>query len=263
MARALDLRAIAEEMISLGLAVEETRIDLHPELRQLCREANTATLVAIARLVLGKMRPVWITSATDGLRLQREYIPSDQGDALAWLGDELEPLLLDAGQAIRDEEGIQFRRRFGAAAELIVLAAKRLAGADPLHVSSWSDTYGYDIECRQPLERIEVKAATTRTRDVVNLSRNEFEKSRRYGAEWRLVQVVFAGAAFLADRVGVAHVEEVRELRIGALDELIPPDTDTFRWTESAEVRPRESDWQDTRITLDSKFFVDGFGQSR
>jgi hypothetical protein len=82
---------------------------------------------------------------------------------------------VEAGQAIRDEEWIQFRWRFGAAAELMVLAAKRLAGADPLHVSSLSDTYGYDIECRRPLERIEIKAATTRTKDVVNVSRNEFE----------------------------------------------------------------------------------------
>jgi len=127
----------------------------------------------------------------------------------------------------------------------VVLAAKTLQGAQPIHVAAFSDVYGYDIECRLPAtERIEVKAASENTRHRFHLSRNEYDKSRFFGAEWRLVQVVFSTRAFIAERITAYDIAEVLELDSAALSALIPPDTKAFRWAESAEISAPIEAWR-------------------
>ena len=143
---------------------------------------------------------------------------------------------------------------------LFVLAALARAGASPLHVSKLSDSYGYDIECSGvTVNRIEVKAASQTSQSKFHISRNEFEKSLHYGRQWRLLQVVFTNTAFVSDRLDSSHIASVRELRYGVLQELVPVDTQAFKWTESAQITTGSEVWGAPDIELDPDFHIAGF----
>ena len=162
----------------------------------------------MARLLLLFIPPPWLATAVGPSGVRREYIPSRHLERLSWLGDELDGLLIEAHEFVTAEERKAFRKRFGNAAELVILAAKERKGAQPVHVAAFSDAYGYDIECRLPVtQRIEVKAASGNTCCHFHLTRNEYEKSRLLGAEWRLLQVVFSTRAFVAERLTVLDIE--------------------------------------------------------
>ena len=255
MAHALDLECTAKQMVALNLVTCGSEIHPAQVLRQFSEIADRQTLVAIAQILLNHAPPPWLRAAIDNHRVVREYIPSEDLDALAWLGEDLDTVLLRAHHNLLVLDLGSFRSRFGAAAELIVLAAKRRAGVDPIHVAMVSDSYGYDIECRcQPVERIEVKAATVRTKHSFYISRNEYEKSKVFRNEWQLIQVVFSNAAFVSNQLDVGHVEEVRRLRDCALERLVPADTPEFRWSESAEISPPADAWETADIALDPDF---------
>jgi hypothetical protein len=104
--------------------------------------------------------------------------------------------------------------------------------------------FGYDIEARKiRIDRVEVKASSENTRGRFHLTRNEYQKSLQHGSQWRLVQVVFLNRAFVGRKFDALNVKGIYQLRDGALQRVIPPDTDNFRWAESAELQLPHGDW--------------------
>lgn len=260
MSKALQLDDIAQGMLDIGLAFVRDQVTLDGSLEGLSVCADTPTLKAIARLLFKAAPPSWIWFAVRDGKVAWEYVPSRDLADLAWIEPELELMLLDAydGMVAREDDG--FRKAMGEAAELVVLAALRHAGANPTQVSRLSDTYGYDIECPGiKTDRIEVKAASRASMAQFHISRNEFEKSARYGREWRLVQVVFSGKAFVSNRLDASHVETVRVLRHGVLQDLVPEDTPYFKWSESAQMSPPDDAWDPVWFALDPDLSIPGF----
>lgn len=260
MSRALQLDEIARSMLELGLAFVRDRVTLDGALVGLSHCADTQTLRAIARLLLKAAPPSWVWFAVRNGQVTRDYVPASDLENLAWIEPELDQMLLDAFYANVTREDDGFLKAMGEAAELFVLAALQRAGAQPLQVSRLSDSYGYDIECPgTKTDRIEVKAASRASLAQFHISRNEFEKSVRYGGEWRLVQVVFSGKAFVSSCLDASHIEMVRELRHGVLQECVPKDTPFFKWSESAEISPPVDAWVPSRLTVDPDFSAPGF----
>ncbi|PWC62121.1 hypothetical protein TSH58_25700 [Azospirillum sp. TSH58] len=258
MAHALDLEGTAKGLVALNLARSEPAVAPAAQLIHLNDQADFPTLVGIARVLLERAPPSWIRVAVNGSRVAREYIPASDLAALAWLGDEFDAVLIEAHQRAVAPSEEDVRKRLGDAAELIVLAALRRAGRRPVHVALISNAYGYDIELRAAdrTDRLEVKAAVRRTCGVVHVSRNEFDKSRLFGTEWRLVQVVFSTGALVRGPIGPAHVEEIRELPGAALRALAPLEPNGFRWSESAEFRPPSEAWMRSGIVPDPAFWA-------
>lgn len=262
-AESTDLRRTAEALIRFGLVSVGDVLTPAKQLRGLCERADRATLVSIARILLFRAPPPWLGLAIGPTGVRREYIPSRDFERLSWLGDELDELLIEAHDSVTAEDRKAFRKRFGDAAELVIFAAKEREGAQPVHVAAFSDAYGYDIECRLPAtQRIEVKAASGNTRYHFHLTRNEYEKSRLFGAEWRLLQVVFSTRAFVAERLTAVDIEEVLELQENVLGMLVPPDTEAFKWTDSAEITTPVEAWRRIEIELAPDFAIDSFCSS-
>lgn len=255
-----DLRSPAETLIQLGLAQSDAGgITLTSSLLELSDMADRATLRGVVRLLLATRPPQWLRFAVTSAGVAREYIPSLDLAALEWLEPDLDDVLLDVHADVGTVDRTPLRKAIGDAAELLVFAALDRAGAQPVHVARLSDSYGYDIETRKPVSRIEVKAAGATTRGSFHISRNEFDKSQRYGVEWHLVQVVFSSAALVADTVDSSHVEGVFELSSDALAATVPADSPGFMWTESAYVTPPQTSWCTAKLTLDPDFTTPGF----
>lgn len=260
MANALDLDKVSEKLINLRLAVEDGHITVVDALIDLSYTANRATLIAIARILLLATPPFWLDIVVQEGQVFREYIPTKDMEALRWIDSDLDRFLLDSyGSRLLINQD-NFAKRMGDVAELFIFSALEFAGAAPLHVAKLSDSYGYDIECKGgDIDRIEVKSAGGKTQKRFHISRNEYEKSVLYGSEWRLLQLVFSNRAFIVDKLNASHVDCIMELRGGALQELVPPDTDSFRWTESALITAPENVWRVANIALDPNFVTDGF----
>jgi hypothetical protein len=259
-AQSANLRKTAQGLLDIGLVTLGDVVVRASQLRNLDGKADRVTLVAIARLLLAYAPPPWLGICVGSMGVRFEYIPSRDLQELSWLGDELESLLLDAHGFVSTEERDAFRKRFGTAAELVILASKEREGCQPIHVAALSDAYGYDIECRLPTtQRIEVKAASGNTRFRFHLTRNEFDKSKLHGKEWRLVQVVFSTRAFVVDYLTPAEIEEILVLREEALRLLVPSDTDNFKWTDSAEIVAPAEAWNQICIDLAPDFMLPGF----
>lgn len=261
MSRALDLEEIADGMIRLGLASAVAgAVSSAESLDRLSDQADTPTLLAIARLLLKTAPPDWLAFAVNDGQFIREHVPSMALESLEWMGSELDQIILDAHSSLflRKEDGL--RKAMGDAAELFIMAALRQAGRNPVHVARISDAYGYDIECHgTKIDRVEVKAASKNSMERFHLSRNEFERSCRHPLEWRLVQVIFSTKAFLSERLDTSHIEAVRELQPGTLQSLVPIDTTSFRWSESAQITPPANDWNPFAFELDLSFSTEGF----
>jgi hypothetical protein len=259
MSRALHLDETAKGLLKHGLAKMSGHICLAEGLISFSVQADKPTLIAIARLLLQASPPNWLRFVVRDGQVAREYMPTEDLENLAWIEPELDQMLLDAygTLSVNDDE---FLKAMGDAAELFILAALVRKGANPLHVSKLSDSYGYDIECSGTVvNRIEVKAASHASRSKFHISRNEFEKSSHYGPQWRLLQVIFTNAAFLSDHLDSSHVASVRELRYGVLQELVPADTQSFKWAESAQITTTSEVWGSTDIELDPDFRTTGF----
>lgn len=257
---AADLRPPAEWLIQVGLVVADEIVRLSPSLEALSGRADRSTLVAIARLALRASPPVWLTVAVGASGVVREYIPSGDLEALLWIDPELDDLLLDVRTELAATRENTFKERMGAAAEALLMAAFEKAGRSPLHVSKLSDAYGYDIEMSSTVfDRVEVKSASSVTCGKFMLSRNEYNKSRIYGSQWRLVQVVFKVSAFTAERIYCVHVETVLQLKNDTIAALVPPDPPGFVWMESAELKPDAAAWAPLEIELDHSFTTAGF----
>lgn len=257
---ATDLRTPANGLRELKLLRNEARIELDARLKPLSHTADERTMIGIARLLLEGFPPIWLWSAVEGGQVLREYIPSDDLDALIWLEPNLDSLLLGVHAKLEAPRQQDLIKQIGDAAEAILMAAFELEGRRPIHVAKFHDGCGYDIELpTAPVDCIEVKAASANTRGRFRLTRNEFDKCRLLGSEWRLLQVVFCPQAFFAERIGAQHVLEVIEIACGVVLQLPPPDSDAFRWMESAELTPAAAEWRKVTISLDPTFSVPGF----
>ncbi|WP_166806174.1 DUF3883 domain-containing protein [Cryobacterium cheniae] len=263
LAAAIDHRPAAEFLIDASLVVQEAAITPSPRLKALSRQADRPTLVAIARLLLEISPPPWLPFAVDG-QVRYEFIPWSDLQGLAWLRPELDQLLVDtACELLQHSDSVALG--LGRAAELTVFAALDNLHASPVHVSEISDRFGYDIETvRGSARRWEVKGCTKKTSGSFHLSRNEFEKCKRYPDEWRLVQVVFSPGALTADFLTRSHILAIRELFSGELIDLAPSETGTFYWETSARISPQESAWVPSLLKAPSDFrlpSIDKLGQ--
>src|SRR5260370_29852161 len=91
------------------------------------------------------------------------------------------------------------------------------------------------------------------------LSRHEFDTSRRFSESWRLLQVVFADTAFVADILTFEHVSDIRELPASVIRRMVPPDTPEFSWRDAAITTPPADAWIPSMLTLDPEFTRPGF----
>ena len=262
MAGALNLDQIARDLVQLRLAfLLPEGVIVDPALAELSSQADPATLLAIARVLISKAPPFWLTLAIQDRRVLREYIPQDALEELSWIEPNLDEFLislhLSSASAVRENA---FNKWLGDAAELFVFSALNKAHAAPIHVAKISDAYGYDIECTGSCtDKIEVKAASCNTQNRFYISRNEFDKSQIYGVEWRIIQVVFANRAFVDRQISASHIHAVRQLSAATLTELVPKDTLCFRWTESALITVPALSWAPVDLVLDEDFIIEGF----
>ncbi len=241
LAAATDHEPAANFLIKAGLVSLASAIGTSARLRAVADVADRTTLVAIASMMLELDPPAWLPVAIAGGQVRWEVVPSRDLDGMEWLQPELEQMMLSAMLASSPETD-QLPLGIGRAAELAVFAGlKSRGGGYATHVAEISDRFGYDIESiDRETSRWEVKGCTERTRGgTFHLSRNEFEKKcRLHGAEWRLVQVEFSGAALVAEHVTASHVASIREVSSAEILSLVPMDTAEFRWEESALLAP-------------------------
>lgn len=244
-AAATDLTTPAERLLAAGLAKHTEKIILEPPLAGIASIADSATLRHVARVLLTFDAPSWLRIAVSPRGVSRQYIPTADLRDLEWLDPELDEILLDVFRAVTSSRDAEIRKRIGDAAEAVVLAGLRANGQYPTHVAPISSTFGYDIEVvGPPMRRIEVKGCSENTRGTFHLSRNEYEKSRIYGEEWVLNQVVFTSEAFISSTLKPTHIMGVFEVQARDIAVAVPSDTVEFTWTESAMITPISAAWR-------------------
>lgn len=263
LASATDLRTPATRLLELGLLAVGRSVTIDSQLDALFHNADQRAMHGIARVLLKAAPPFWLWSAVHQGKVLREYIPSADLAALSWLEPHLDTLLVSVHLELDTGRQQNLAKQIGDAAELILMAAYAYEGHRPIHVARYHDGCGYDIELPgSPIDRIEVKAASVRTQGQFRLTRNEYDKARLWGSEWRLIQLVFSQQAFFAERISGQHVVDVLDLSADAILRLAPADTPEFRWMESAEFTPAVEDWRKISINFDPNFTTSGFGLS-
>jgi len=252
MASALNFSAVAESLINGELAKAAERIVLEERLLALSTRADRQTLLCIARVLLERYPPSWILNAVSDGMVSSEYIPSIDLDAMEWIGDELTELLISVAQTEISTHDDALRKRLGNIGELVLMLSKNHQGEMTTHVSKISDHFGYDIESikKNIIERIEVKAALPHTNSKFYISKNECEKARLYGDEWRLVQLTFDVSVLWKKTIVKRDILCARMLSSSAICCSTDFDTENFRWLSSAEVWPLSSDWIDYPLPL-------------
>ncbi|WP_161801106.1 protein NO VEIN domain-containing protein [Kitasatospora griseola] len=235
-------------------------IRLAEPLRRLIRLGEAAGLRETARVLMSAAPPVWLTLAVRSGKVFRDYIPEADLKALRWLEPDLDAMLLAIGTERNHARQEEVRQILGDAAEAAVLSALHREHRDAIQVSRISDAYGYDIEIRgETLDRIEVKGAGPSTGGSFHLTRHEFETCRRYGAGWRVIQVVFTASAFTATSLDRSHVDEMLQLSSAAIVDMVPPDTPRFVWEDSALLKPPVELWLPTGLEPGDDFQAIGF----
>ena len=262
MAAATDLRGTADILLAAKLATVEDSVVVDTRLLRVSQQADHRSLAAIARLLLSRFPPGWVVSAVVDGEFRPEYVPDADLRRLAWLGPDLESIVLSVHRAITSAADDELRKLIGDAGELAVVSALQRIGVEPNHVALVSDAYGYDIEygTDQDLHRLEVKACVERTADRVIVTRNEYETAVAFASSWTLVQVCFASLIVINRRATSSDVLDIRKLSASSLVSLAPPATDGFRWLDAAEFRPPQDLWSDSDLRVAADFRVD-FGQ--
>lgn len=256
-AQSYDLEAVADALIDWGLAKLDPAASVTRPLSNLGEVADYPTLRAIASVLLRKRPPVWLRVAVADSILRRELIPSSDLNALLWLGDDLEAMLISVFKDVCEAADDGFATALGRAGELVVLNALENAGRRPRHVSLVSDAFGYDIECAEKpqIEGVEVKTSVARTASRFHLSRNEFDVSRRMDDRWKIIQVVFSSQVVASGTVTSDDVELIRELPASTIHRMAPAETQ-FKWTESAIFMPSEELWVPSTLTASGQFVL-------
>lgn len=257
-AQSFDLNGIADRLIEWGLIEVSPSVVVNHPLSRLSTWADYPTLKSIAGILLRKRPPAWLPIAIQNGRLNEEVVPIADREALSWLGDDLEAVLVAVYRDICEPDADQMLERLGMAGELAVMNALERAGMRPRQVSLISDAYGYDIEVEVggQLNGIEVKTVVPRTAAQFFISRNEFEISRRMLSRWRIIQVMFSTAIVAAGKGTYADVLSLRELPSSVLHSLAPEDESHFRWTESALIVPPDDAWQVSELKVCEAFEI-------
>ena len=262
MAYALDLTGTASLLLDIGLAKIESFVSIKSSLTGLDIKADLTTLKGIALLLLRYRPPVWLRVAVVEGRMAPEFIPQEDLNAIAWLGDDLEMIVAAVHQQLYGAVDEQLRKQLGDIGELAIMSALRRDGHDPRHVSLVSDHFGYDIELNEENDvlGLEVKAAVNATAVRAFISRNEFEVAKRMGKRWKLVQVIFSSRVIATGRAIYEDVERIRELTSQSLIEMAPIEKEGFRWTGAAEIRPGDNEWKPCKLPVEEDFEVFFFG---
>ena len=256
MAASLDLSGTANLLLDAGLARIESCVITGSGLARLDREADLTTLKGIARLLLRSRPPGWLRAAVIDGRFAPEFIPQQDFDAIAWLGDDLEEIIVTAHQQVFGATDEHLRKLLGDVGELAIMSALRREGHNPRHVSLISDRFGYDIEHKEGFRTLglEIKAAVSATAARAFISRNEFDVAKRMGERWKLVQVTFSSRVIASGRATAGDVEKIRELASHSLVEMAPLEKVGFRWTEAAEICPAETEWKPSGLRVGEEF---------
>lgn len=255
-AASLDLSGMATILLDSGLAKLDGRVVAGRELARLDRVADPTTLKGIARLLLAYRPPSWLRSVVIEGKLVQEFIPKNDLEAIAWLGDDLEPIIVAVHNKLYGASDEHFRKALGDAGELAIMSAYRGRGDRPRHVSLVSDRFGYDIELGTlaQMHGVEVKSAVAATAGRIMLSRNEYEVAQRMGSRWKVAQVIFSSKVVATRSATKADVEAIRELSSEALSSLAPSEDKGFRWIEAAEFRPSPHVWTASSLVVGSDF---------
>ena len=258
MAVSLDLSGSASLLLDSGLAKIDSFVTIKPSLAILGSKADLISLKGIARLLLMSRPPNWLRAAVAEGRIVPEFIPQADLEAIEWLGDELEDILVTAHQQVYGAIDEQLRKQLGDIGELAIMSALRRDGHDPRHVSLVSDHFGYDIELNEENDvlGLEVKAAVNATAVRAFISRNEFEVAKRMGNRWKLVQVTFSSRVIASGRATYEDVERMRELTSQSLIEMAPIEKQGFRWMDAAEIRPGDNEWKPCKLPVEKDFEV-------
>ncbi len=244
LAGALDLLRIAHRLSDLGLVtMTGGRVVLGQELMHVPGDLTEERLLYIAKILLERDPPEWLSGVFDGEQVASEFIPLIDSGKLAWLGDALEPLLMQSRNSIGEDSG--FREWLGSVGEAFVVQAEKASGNAVRHVSRISDSFGYDVESEGRLtRRLEVKTSLYGRDNRFYLSRNEARVAGRFQEEWCVVQVVLQDRVSQSRSVSRADVILVRVAHAPSVLQVLPIDTDGARWTESAEVRTEALMWE-------------------
>jgi hypothetical protein len=264
MTAATDLRSPARALVRAGLASvgEEGEIRVARSLAAVAASKGGAqhAMRHVAVALLASQPPMWLKVAVNAEGVERAYVPQADLDALNWLGEAFDDVLIEARRLVGEPDSADLSKEIGDAAEEIVIAALRAAGKEPLHVARISDGYGYDVDASEgPVRFLEVKSAGPKTLSCFRISRHEFDTSVRLGDVWCLVQVVFEASAFVTDPITAADVSLIRELPASALRDLVPADSPEFRWEDSALITPPPNAWRSSTLEPDPSFVRPGF----
>ena len=244
MASALAVDSVAEFLVSQRLAgIDEDGVSIDEDLVNAGAEACTETFAAIARIILHAKPPSWVSSAViDGI-VCSELIPTSDERALEWLEDLRDPLLIDIKKS-NDQAG-HFRAWLGAVGESLVVTSERQSGRSVTQVSRISDSIGFDIDSLGPGGRrcIEVKTSLESTAERFFISRNETSKALSLGVNWYLVQIILRSNTATDDQITPAHVVGSRLLKASDLLQMLPSDTITGVWMDSARIMPPKEAW--------------------
>ena len=259
LAAASDIAGTAHILLKGSLAAVKESVVLDRRLARFSEQADRVSLVSIARLLVSRFPPPWISSSVVDGEFAPEFIPESDLEQLSWLGSDLERIVLDVYFDIVETTEGDLRSQIGEAGELAVMSALKRVGKNPSRVSLISDSYGYDIEYQDGnwLRRVEVKACMETTSYRVIVSRNEYEKATAFAASWSLVQVCFATTIIVKRRVICSDILYIRELSPQSLMMLSPPSTNDFRWIEAAEFCPAISMWKRSSLRVEDDFTLE------
>lgn len=260
MANALAIDSAAKMLQDYGLAViDEDGVHIDAKLLKAGDEASTETLATIAAVLLRVQPPPWFKFAVRGGVVSPELIPTRDEDALCWLEDLRDPILLDVATKNHDEDG--FRDWLGSLGEQLILASEKHIGRSVVHASKISDFFGYDIKSRsgEVTWHIEVKTALTTNSDHFYISKNEARRAQELAETWWLVQVIFDPASAAVNKVEKGHFLSVRSISAKHLVNLLPEDTNTGKWIENAHIRPTDEVWSGWEIKIPPSWSHPGF----
>jgi hypothetical protein len=260
MASALAIDSAAKLMLEDRLAVvDEGGVRVDQRLVEAGDEANTETLATIAAILLGVRPPNWFWTAVSRGSIAPEFIPTDDEESLNWLGKLRDPILL--GLAAKKGRDDSFRAWLGGLGEKLVVDSEKHQNRRVIHASRICDSFGYDIETYdgQSAWQIEVKTSLSSNARQFFISRNEANQAHQLAATWKLIQVIFDPVVATIGHVTIKDFVSARTLSADQLTGLLPKDTDTGLWIDSAHIAPRGDVWAEWMIDLPPSWSYPGY----
>jgi hypothetical protein len=239
-----DIDAIARVLLKAKLiTVQSGRILLSPQFPPCHDGCDRLTKLKIAKMLLGTIPPPWLNRAA-ATSYSLPVMPDLARRQLSWMEEDMLAILAEAATHNVDPA----LAALGEVGEEVVLATTRQTTADAIRVSLISNAYGFDIlvpatrAAKQ--RRLEVKCTLDTQDGGFFLSRNEFEASRRWPAEWSLIQVILNANAFWNSRLlGPSSIMTCRSLAAADILNIVLPDTSECSWQESVRCTAPTDSW--------------------